>query len=82
MTRTLNPLAPEFVPGSSPMKGAAPELADSEEFISQEELDELEAVEEWVATMAGIEEAENAFLIELALELAPPQRVAEVESHQ
>jgi hypothetical protein len=36
--------------------------------ISQEELDELEAVEDWVATMAEIEESETAFLIDLALE--------------
>lgn len=77
--RPLNPEAPAFVPlASSP--GALSSVDDEPEAaISQEELDELEAVEDWVATMAEIEESETAFLIDLALDLAPSNRVAEAE---
>lgn len=50
-----------------------------QERISQEDLDELEAAEEWVATMAGLEEEESLFMIDLALSSAEPARVAEIE---
>jgi len=51
----------------------------TQDHISQSELDELEAVEDWCAAMASIEEEEAQYLIDLALDLAPPERVAEVE---
>lgn len=74
----LNPAAPAFVPSSWPSQYWE-DLDSSEDHISQSELDELEAVEDWCAAMASIEEEEAQYLIDLALDLAPPERVAEVE---
>eukprot|EP00877_Chromochloris_zofingiensis_P006166 jgi/Chrzof1/1802/Cz10g21190.t1 len=72
----LNPQAPEFVPGSR-FYGQECSLSDcfsnlssddySEDGLTPEELDEIEAAEEWVATMADMEELEREHLIELAL---------------
>lgn len=76
MSSPLNPSAAPFIPS----KYTAIEEDDAgEESISQEDLDEIEAAEEWVALQAGIEEAEAQFLIDLAVELAEPTRLAEVE---
>eukprot|EP01025_Chloroclados_australasicus_P057407 TRINITY_DN7151_c0_g1_i1.p2 TRINITY_DN7151_c0_g1~~TRINITY_DN7151_c0_g1_i1.p2 ORF type:complete len:136 (-),score=16.34 TRINITY_DN7151_c0_g1_i1:301-708(-) len=47
--------------------------------MSQAELDELEEVENWVDTMAWLEELEREHCIELALRLAPKQRVIQIE---
>lgn len=76
MSSPLNPAAAPFFPRQSSFKC---EDEPGEESISQEDLDEIEAAEEWVALQAGIEEAEAQFLIDLAVELAEPTRVAEVE---
>eukprot|EP01023_Acetabularia_acetabulum_P061732 TRINITY_DN74_c1_g2_i1.p3 TRINITY_DN74_c1_g2~~TRINITY_DN74_c1_g2_i1.p3 ORF type:complete len:130 (-),score=26.16 TRINITY_DN74_c1_g2_i1:216-605(-) len=47
--------------------------------MSQAELEELEEVENWVNTMAWLEELEREHCIELALRLAPKQRVMQIE---
>eukprot|EP01026_Neomeris_dumetosa_P038334 TRINITY_DN3123_c0_g2_i3.p1 TRINITY_DN3123_c0_g2~~TRINITY_DN3123_c0_g2_i3.p1 ORF type:complete len:135 (-),score=28.45 TRINITY_DN3123_c0_g2_i3:310-714(-) len=47
--------------------------------MSQAELDEIEAVENWVDTMAWLEELEREHCIELALRLAPKQKVLQIE---
>ncbi|GBF90070.1 hypothetical protein Rsub_02778 [Raphidocelis subcapitata] len=79
--RPLNPAATPFVPSSlGGISYTSEDAMESEEFISQEDLDELEAAEDWVATMANIEEAETEFLIDLALDFAPATRIAEVEA--
>ncbi|KAI8474647.1 MAG: hypothetical protein J3K34DRAFT_117205 [Monoraphidium minutum] len=54
-------------------------LARPQDQITQEDLDELEAAEDWVALQAGIAEAELEFLIDMALDNAAPARVAEAE---
>lgn len=79
--RPLNPAAAPFVPSCSPGGlSYTSEVPLDSEFITQEDLDELEAAEDWVATMANIEEAETEFLIDLALDFAPAKRIAEVEA--
>jgi uncharacterized protein involved in type VI secretion and phage assembly len=82
----LNPNAPVFVPparatvkdtpveatteaDSAPAK-ASP-AAEEEENVTPQELEELEAAEEWVRTMAFLDELEREHLIELALRNAP-----------
>jgi hypothetical protein len=51
-----------------------------EEFnMTQEDLDEIEACEDWVAQMAMIELAEREHLVELALRHAPQEKLAEIE---
>lgn len=81
----LNPNAPAFVPparatveetpaesteeDNTPTK-ASPAV-DEEENVTPQELEELEAAEEWVRTMAFLEDLEREHLIELALRNAP-----------
>mmetsp|Transcript_20941 Transcript_20941/g.66341 ORF Transcript_20941/g.66341 Transcript_20941/m.66341 type:complete len:181 (-) Transcript_20941:85-627(-) len=62
---TLNPYAMEFYPAMYY------EDEVTEEFLSYEELDELEATENWVLAMAEIEELEQNHVMELALMYAP-----------
>lgn len=66
----LNPDAPEFIPTCclSTMCGMEFGGEDlTEDNITQEELDEIEMAEDWVATQVYIEELEREHLIELAL---------------
>jgi len=81
----LNPNAPAFVPparatvedtptedteaDSGPTQ-ASPAVAE-EENVTPQELEELEAADEWVRTMAFLEDLEREHLIELALRNAP-----------
>ncbi|GFR43761.1 hypothetical protein Agub_g4873 [Astrephomene gubernaculifera] len=85
----LNHLAPEFVPGSvksnSSLSGYGQDTpyfyADPsyEEAVTSEELEELEACEEWVRTMAELDEMEREHLIATALSEAEPSQILEVE---
>mmetsp|Transcript_20938 Transcript_20938/g.66334 ORF Transcript_20938/g.66334 Transcript_20938/m.66334 type:complete len:88 (-) Transcript_20938:210-473(-) len=70
---TLNPYAMEFYPAMYY------EDEVTEEFLSYEELDELEATENWVLAMAEIEELEQNHVMELALMLAEPSEIRRVE---
>ncbi|GLC37762.1 hypothetical protein PLESTB_001474200 [Pleodorina starrii] len=83
----LNVHAPEFVPGS--WKAATNHFYYGsyyyksdfalEEAVTSEELEELEACEEWVRTMADLDEMEREHLIATALSEAPPAKILEVE---
>eukprot|EP00775_Hariotina_reticulata_P012391 gene12391-12526_t len=72
MASKLNPSAPEFVPGvgsyvsDSYMSSVGTEDV-LEDNITPEELEELEAAEDWVVRMALIEELEQEHLIQVAL---------------
>jgi len=79
----LNPNAKAFVPlasaDNSANKGRRSAYLPSKPFFDQQdeenvtpqELDELEAAEEWVNMMAWLEDLEREHLIELALRNAP-----------
>lgn len=69
---TLNPNAPEFVPQSLEHTGQEEHWeAEQEGEPTQDELDELEAVDAWVDLMASLEEEENEHIIAIALQYAP-----------
>lgn len=88
----LNPNAPAFFPvpaaipkevsGTKRWTSSFPSSLlredDLEDNITPEELEEIETAEEWVRTMAFMEELEREHLIELALRHAPYSKVAEI----
>eukprot|EP00240_Pyramimonas_obovata_P007774 CAMPEP_0118957354 /NCGR_PEP_ID=MMETSP1169-20130426/62059_1 /TAXON_ID=36882 /ORGANISM="Pyramimonas obovata, Strain CCMP722" /LENGTH=150 /DNA_ID=CAMNT_0006905429 /DNA_START=722 /DNA_END=1174 /DNA_ORIENTATION=+ len=88
----LNPQAAAFVPGSPPQGGHDPSarLPDADAFENacfnnyfepdKVEQAELRAVDEWVETMANLEELEVNHLINVALAHADPARVHAIES--
>ncbi|KAG2453591.1 hypothetical protein HYH02_001809 [Chlamydomonas schloesseri] len=75
---TLNVNAPEFYPAHM---YAATEYyeAGSEEGITEEDLEELEALESWVEQMAQLDEMEREHLIATALSEAEPSQILEAE---
>lgn len=93
----LNPHAPEFVPScqSSPnaqsgQVGSAWDHAEpflffgfeSEDNITPEELEEIEATEAWVEGMAILDMMEREHMIELALRNTPKSRLAEIRARK
>lgn len=83
MAKQLNPSAPEFVPSSYTSDNSGFSAACFEEgledHITAEELEELEAAEAWVQSMAMMEEAEQEHLIQVALRYAPQAKVNEIQ---
>lgn len=77
----LNVNAPVFVPAEPHHEHYVCDAESdySEDNITEEELAEIEATEEWCAELADLEELESNHLIELALRLAPPAQVREIE---
>ncbi|PNG99980.1 hypothetical protein TSOC_014222 [Tetrabaena socialis] len=77
----LNPNAAEFVPSSRQFYYDPACCYDPsfEEHVTSEELEELEACEEWVALQAELEESEREHLIAMALMEADPRQILEVE---
>ncbi|PNW75299.1 hypothetical protein CHLRE_12g521300v5 [Chlamydomonas reinhardtii] len=75
---TLRAEAPEFYPS---YMYAATEYyeAGSEEGITEEDLEELEALEAWVEQMAALDEMEREHLIATALSEAEPSQILEAE---
>lgn len=83
MASRLNPKAAEFVPGSYQSTdsnwGAMMEAEElGEEHLTEQELEELEACEEWVALQASMEELEQDHLVAIALRYAPESKVNEI----
>lgn len=76
MAISLNPFAAPFVPSH---QGAYCAVEDDEASITSTELEELEALEEWVQLMAELEESEREHLISVALSQAPAERIIELE---
>lgn len=78
----LNAEAPIFVPQymhlAAPAQGWDDESIYFEE-LTEGELEELEATDEWVSTLAHLEELERDHLVELALRLASPAQLDAVE---
>jgi hypothetical protein len=52
----------------------------SEENISAEDLEELEATEAWVDTMAMIHEMEREHMIEVAMRYAPQSKIRAIQA--
>ncbi|KAG2499015.1 hypothetical protein HYH03_003201 [Edaphochlamys debaryana] len=77
----LNPSAPEFIPAWATCydPSAYTGYYDEEGPLSEEELLELEAMEDWVNTMAELEAAEQEHIIATALSEAEPSQILEVE---
>ncbi|KXZ52856.1 hypothetical protein GPECTOR_8g238 [Gonium pectorale] len=77
----LRATAPEFVPQATShfYYGSYDPAIHLEEAVTSEELEELEACEEWVRTMADLDEMEREHLIATALSEAEPSQILEVE---
>jgi len=75
------PAPPTAPPPSLPAvaRPSAPPRPTNQQGLTPEELDELEAAEEWVAAQAMCEELERQHLILLALEYAPEAVVEQIE---
>ncbi|GIL93305.1 hypothetical protein Vretimale_15695 [Volvox reticuliferus] len=88
-TKQLNVNAPEFIPGSWKSQTSQPYNGNNnfyyytdpaiEEAVTSEELEELEAAEDWVRQMAELDEMEREHLIATALSEAEPSQILEVE---
>lgn len=83
----LNPHAAPFEPKAAQASSQQPSydyyyydpLEDDDGPLTSEDLEELEAVEDWVEQMAELAESEREHLISLALSQAAPEEIAAVE---
>lgn len=75
----LNFNAPAFVPRMRALPASFFDDDVAEDNITPEELEELETTEEWVKTMALLDEMQREHLIEFSLRHAPSFKVAEIQ---